>query len=179
MHANTEFLLPALHALSGRLRLFFAQTTDQGLQANTQSSPSFEVQLEQTPLPVETGNDSNPLSTWNVTPTPPEDDGVTVSMLNGKSRLKIFGSLSALSVFSTDRHLLLECPCSCCRHRLLVSIRTRSISTAGNPILGQLSSVQRPMVSLHRRHLFRSLQMIRSRVTATDSCHTTRLANEE
>ncbi len=36
-------------------------------------------------------------------PTPPVDDGVTVSMLNGKSRLKIFGSLSALSVFSTDR----------------------------------------------------------------------------
>ncbi|MCU0707678.1 MAG: hypothetical protein MUF23_05255 [Pirellula sp.] len=34
---------------------------------------------------------------------PPGDDGITVSMLNGKSQLKIFGSLSALTVFSTDR----------------------------------------------------------------------------
>jgi hypothetical protein len=33
----------------------------------------------------------------------PSDDGITVSMFNGKSRLKIFGSLSALSVYSTDR----------------------------------------------------------------------------
>jgi hypothetical protein len=32
-----------------------------------------------------------------------EDPGITVSMMNGKSQLKIFGSLSALSVFSTDR----------------------------------------------------------------------------
>jgi hypothetical protein len=36
-------------------------------------------------------------------PNSSEDPGITVSMLNGKSQLKIFGSLSALSVFSTDR----------------------------------------------------------------------------
>ncbi len=150
MHANTEFFVAGFACIVWSASIVFAQTTDQGLQANTQSSPSFEVQLEQTPLPVETGNDSNPLSTWNVTPTPPEDDGVTVSMLNGKSRLKIFAHFPHSPSLVPIAHLLLECPCSCCRHRLLVSIRTRSISTAGNPILGQLSSVQRPMVSLHR-----------------------------
>lgn len=31
------------------------------------------------------------------------NDGITVSMLDSKSQLKIFGSLSALTVFSTDR----------------------------------------------------------------------------
>lgn len=31
------------------------------------------------------------------------DEGVSVSLLNGTSRLKLFGSLSALSIFSTDR----------------------------------------------------------------------------
>lgn len=80
-----------------------AQTTDVGFQANTQSSPGIEVQREQTSLPVEAGNDASQLPAWNVAPTSPSDDGITVSMLNGKSRLKIFGSLSALSVFSTDR----------------------------------------------------------------------------
>jgi hypothetical protein len=83
--------------------IVLAQTTDVGFQANTQSSPGIEVQPEQTSLPVEAGNDASQLPAWNVAPTSPSDDGITVSMLNGKSRLKIFGSLSALSVFSTDR----------------------------------------------------------------------------
>ncbi len=36
-------------------------------------------------------------------PSASGEDGVTVSMMNGKSKLKIFGSLSALTIFSTDR----------------------------------------------------------------------------
>jgi hypothetical protein len=36
-------------------------------------------------------------------PSPTGNDGITVSMLNGKSRLKFFGSLSALTILSTDR----------------------------------------------------------------------------
>lgn len=36
-------------------------------------------------------------------PAAPSETGITVSMLDGKSQLKIFGSLSALTVFSTDR----------------------------------------------------------------------------
>ncbi|MFN9912421.1 MAG: hypothetical protein ACK53L_07545, partial [Pirellulaceae bacterium] len=43
------------------------------------------------------------MATWEVAPSLPIDDGITVSMFNGKSQLKIFGSLSALTVFSTDR----------------------------------------------------------------------------
>ncbi len=35
---------------------------------------------------AEAGNDAGQLPMWNVTPTPPVDDGITVSMLNGKSR---------------------------------------------------------------------------------------------
>lgn len=83
--------------------IVLAQTTDVGFQANTQSSPGIEVQREPTLLPIEAGNDTSQAPTWNVAPAPPIDDGITVSMLNGKSRLKIFGSLSALTVFSTDR----------------------------------------------------------------------------
>jgi hypothetical protein len=40
---------------------------------------------------------------WEIPIAPPSEEGITVSMLNGKSRLKIFGSLSALTVFSTNR----------------------------------------------------------------------------
>lgn len=80
-----------------------AQPTDEVGRAHTQSSPNAEVQSEQTQVPVEAANESSELPTWNVTPASPTDDGITVSMLNGKSKLKIFGSLSALSVFSTDR----------------------------------------------------------------------------
>ncbi len=80
-----------------------AQTTSEGFQTNSQSSSGIEVQREPTSLQVEAGSDAGQLPMWNVTQTPPVDDGITVSMLNGKSRLKIFGSLSALSVFSTDR----------------------------------------------------------------------------
>ncbi len=80
-----------------------AQTSNEGFQPNSQSSPDIESQREQTQLPVEAANDSSELRTWNATPTAPTDGGITVSMLNGKNRLKIFGSLSALSVFSTDR----------------------------------------------------------------------------
>ncbi len=80
-----------------------AQTTSEGFQTNSQASPGIEVQREPTSFQVEEGNDAGQFPMWNVTPPPPVDDGITVSMLNGKSRLKIFGSLSALSVFSTDR----------------------------------------------------------------------------
>ena len=83
--------------------IVLAQTNDLGFQENTQSSLGIEVQREPTSLPIEAENDTSQTPTWNVTQAPPIDDGITVSMLNGKSRLKIFGSLSALTVFSTDR----------------------------------------------------------------------------
>ena len=49
-------------------------------------------------LPAENAVDCLPSK-----PSAPGKDGFTVSMLDGKSQLKIFGSLSALTVFSTDR----------------------------------------------------------------------------
>ncbi len=36
-------------------------------------------------------------------PVMPKDEGITVSMFNGSSQLKLFGTFSALTVFSTDR----------------------------------------------------------------------------
>jgi hypothetical protein len=57
-----------------------------------QASEMAEQNLEPNDSPV-----------WEIPLAPPSDDGITVSMLNGKSRLKIFGSLSALTVFSTSR----------------------------------------------------------------------------
>jgi hypothetical protein len=53
--------------------------------------------------PAEAILEPNDLPVWEIPLAPPSDDGITVSMLNGKSRLKIFGSLSALTVFSTSR----------------------------------------------------------------------------
>ena len=80
----------------------FAQS-DPGI--TNESTPGFSSSsLSQTaeppgqPVPTEIAVDCLPCK-----PTTPINDGITVSMLNGKSRLKIFGSLSALSVFSTDR----------------------------------------------------------------------------
>ncbi len=56
-----------------------------------------ENQFEQT-VPTEIASEC-----LQFTPAPPSNDGITVSMLDGKSQLKIFGSLSALTIFSTDR----------------------------------------------------------------------------
>jgi hypothetical protein len=64
-----------------------------------------EVELipNQSPLTGESTIDSSPSPEWDLAPSLLSDDGTTVSMFNGKSQLKIFGSLSALTVFSTDR----------------------------------------------------------------------------
>ena len=47
-------------------------------------------------------------------------EGITVSMLNGTSQLELFGSLSALTVLSTDRPYAPDSLCSCCLHPLSV-----------------------------------------------------------
>lgn len=61
-------------------------------ELTTPTSQTTESILEPSTLP-----------TLEMPLTPTSDDGITVSMLNGKSQLKIFGSLSALTVFSTSR----------------------------------------------------------------------------
>jgi hypothetical protein len=74
---------------------------------------SLIAQTTPAPLRVESNDDSlaqqsgleleQAIPTVVVQPIPSEDTGISVSMMNGKSQLKIFGSLSALSIFSTDR----------------------------------------------------------------------------
>jgi len=72
-------------------------------QVDSQLPLSGEPLLNQSTILEEASIASSQLATREVAPSLPSDDGITVSMFNGKSRLKIFGSLSALSVFSTDR----------------------------------------------------------------------------
>lgn len=65
----------------------------QSKTSHNTSSPVDENKIELSQLP-----------SWEAhSTTPQNDEGITVSMLNGKSQLKIFGSLSALTVVSTDR----------------------------------------------------------------------------
>jgi hypothetical protein len=64
---------------------------------DTLSLSLLETPLEQ-PVPAEISSDC-----LQCNPSSPSNDGITVSMLDGKSQLKIFGSLSALTIFSTDR----------------------------------------------------------------------------
>lgn len=69
------------------------------------AAPADESNSHQ--LPVE--SNERPVLEKDVTqhllnqPITSSNDSITVSMLNGKSQLKIFGSLSALTIFSTDR----------------------------------------------------------------------------
>ena len=79
------------------------QTTDGESQVDSQLPLSGEPLLNQSTIPEEPSIASSQLAAREVAPSLPSDDGITVSMFNGKSRLKIFGSLSALSVYSTDR----------------------------------------------------------------------------
>jgi hypothetical protein len=64
---------------------------------DTLSLSLLETPLEQ-PVPAEISSDC-----LQCNPSSARNDGITVSMLDGKSQLKIFGSLSALTIFSTDR----------------------------------------------------------------------------
>ena len=72
-------------------------------QIDSQLPLAGEPLLNQSAFVEEPSIASSQLATWEVAPLLPIDDGITVSMFNGKSQLKIFGSLSALTVFSTDR----------------------------------------------------------------------------
>ena len=79
------------------------QTTDGESQVVSQLPLSGEPLLNQSAIIEEASIASSQSAVWEVASSLPRDDGITVSMLNGKSRLRIFGSLSALSVYSTDR----------------------------------------------------------------------------
>ena len=80
----------------------FAQSVD---VISNDSSPSYSSS------PIEQNSESlvptvpviGSLDCLPSKPAVPSDPGITVSMLDGKSQLKIFGSLSALTIFSTDR----------------------------------------------------------------------------
>lgn len=80
----------------------FAQSntviSSETLSSNSSTPPSQAAEPSEPYRPAEIAFDCVPCN-----PSAPSNDGLTVSMLNGKSQLKIFGSLSALTVFSTDR----------------------------------------------------------------------------
>ncbi len=164
----------------GFIAMLWSATLALGQSTRSESPSSSNTTTAELPKPNptlisdETKGDSNQMQVWEFASSPPTEDGLTVSMLNGKSKLKILGSLSALTVFSTDRPFAPGMPlCSFCQHRRLDSIQTLLISTQGNPILGPSLSVPRPMVSLHQQLLCRLLQTIRLRGTVTGFCHTT------
>jgi hypothetical protein len=79
------------------------QTTVGESQVESRRPLAGEPLLNPSTFNEEASIASSQLAAWEVAPSLPIDDGITVSMLNGKSQLKIFGSLSALTVFSTDR----------------------------------------------------------------------------
>lgn len=83
--------------------IVFAQSSDSAFQLNENKPQDFQASEDQAASSIERATDSSQPLQWSAPLAPPSDDGITVSMLNGKSKLKIFGSLSALTVFSTDR----------------------------------------------------------------------------
>jgi len=80
----------------------FAQSdtviSSETLPSNSSTPLSQAAEPIEPYLPAEIAVDCLPCK-----PSAPSKDGFTVSMMDGKSQLKIFGSLSALTVFSTDR----------------------------------------------------------------------------
>lgn len=72
-------------------------------QTDSQLPLAGEPLLNQSTSIEEASIASTQLAMMEIASPPQSDDGITVSMLNGKSKLKIFGSLSALTVLSTDR----------------------------------------------------------------------------
>lgn len=85
------------------LLLFFLHFSHLLAQAPTPSEPSNQSRAESNGFMAEPNGSGISAEVTDFQPAAPNDDGITVSMLNGKSKLKILGSLSALSVFSTDR----------------------------------------------------------------------------
>jgi hypothetical protein len=68
-------------------------------------SSSEEIALQGSSLSdaVASSNGVELASTFQATCPRPAEEGLTVSMLNGTSKLKLFGSFSGLTMFSTDR----------------------------------------------------------------------------
>lgn len=79
-----------------------SHTLGQTPEIDLSSSPTLDTSSESL-VTTETTATPVALSTWQSPAGPSNDDGINVSMLNGRSQLKIFGSLSALTVFSTSR----------------------------------------------------------------------------
>lgn len=79
-----------------------SHTLAQNAEIDLSSSPTLDASSESF-VATETTATPVALSTWQSPAVPSNDDGINVSMLNGRSQLKIFGSLSALTVFSTSR----------------------------------------------------------------------------
>ncbi len=108
-----------------------------------------ENQFEQT-VPTEIASEC-----LQFTPAPPSNDGITVSMLDGKSQLKIFGSLSALTIFSTDRPFAPGLPFFCCRLHPSDWIPIPSIFTPDNRTLEHPSLALSSVALPHRQPSFR------------------------
>ncbi len=93
----------------GFIAMLWSATLALGQSTRSESPSSSNTTTAELPKPNptlisdETKGDSNQMQVWEFASSPPTEDGLTVSMLNGKSKLKILGSLSALTVFSTDR----------------------------------------------------------------------------
>lgn len=79
-----------------------SHTLGQNAEIDLSSSPTLDTSSESL-VTTETTATPVALSTWQSPAVRSNDDGINVSMLNGRSQLKIFGSLSALTVFSTSR----------------------------------------------------------------------------
>jgi hypothetical protein len=78
----------------GKATIALGQTTVGESQVDSQLPLSGEPLLNQFTLLEEASIASSQLAAREVAPSLPSDAGITVSMFNGKSRLKIFGSLS-------------------------------------------------------------------------------------
>jgi len=74
------------------------------LKAQTISaSPTIEPNFSLPEQHSSTADEQEWVPTIIAEPSSSAESGISVSMMNNKSQLKIFGSLSALSIFSTDR----------------------------------------------------------------------------
>jgi hypothetical protein len=80
----------------------FAQSDSEILSESTQNYSLTPVSQSEAPPGTITSNELS-IDCLPCKRSAASNDSVTVSMLDGKSQLKIFGSLSALSIFSTDR----------------------------------------------------------------------------
>jgi hypothetical protein len=96
------FLIACFACIPWANSLALGQSSEVGFEENSRPS-RIEIKGDLLPKQSEAGNESSQLPAWDVTPIPSSDEGISVSLFNGKSKLKLFGSLSALTMFSTDR----------------------------------------------------------------------------